>query len=965
MVIPAFIVLWYLSRWSQQVVLGLVIYIFLRYLYVMARKPLCTETTSRTDDRGNNVKVSYTYVYRGITGITFIDRYLHAFLNIGLGDDNSHQYDAEIERILDKKRRSDEYEAKQAAKPKKLGLGMSGAPTASNQPYVPSKVSLKQMAAMVNKSNKAPPAAPKAVPAAFSSAVAFPVPFAPSPPPVAPVVTPKKVTFKREAPEPLTAGELQILANASGVVKGKTSSYPMPVDLEFTPEELDVLSSSDEKSYTSSSDDEFSRPMILDEDWCVPDGYTEAEWDKGRKNGDPRYKNESPFPRPMQQNIPLTWEATQQPGFVWTIVTKCKQSPRVDNPFIDIGMKDVIKLWRADGSDGGSAYPAENRIVTINHNRVLDGSTTPEVLYGSRPFIDPSTKVLLKHIKTIGRNELYEVPMLWSGNAKDGAGVLVPKLNFGRLKPCPDSGVCMIVGFPQNPPFGKQGELVASIGNFVRTPGTDLCKSEYSSDFGMSGAGVYIETAGKFDRDIIGTHEGSGGSLNEFRCWTQELIDESRPKPKNQDLMQQIEALKAQIAAFSLPSPIDPKEVMEMPQRKEKGRGKNKSGGRGQIRAVTKKMRKDPVSGKTGFVRTKFFSTKLNDWVDYGEMEREYANFWDYMEHQADPVYQPEDPIAYKKAMREWMKHEYGDRPNYDEYPQDYTDRTFWIPEEEDLTFIHSVYDEEATNWEKRERVKGRFVVDDEDEPRSDDNDDGYQSEAPKRKVALETPMTEKIFAQMQKLYNISDAQLDNAVSNLLFGAADTVVEAVFEGKHAGVEEHIQTQAFTFQEVKTPSSPKETKGKEKEAPMPVLKPKAVKGQPSKTKIQGDVKPAVVAAVASEAFPTAGAPSRGTEKRRCPHCLIEQINPPAMVPMNSMCPKATEFGRVWIPWNILSSWSKAAQDAYSRLPREEKEILAIWQKDLKAGRKPTGGKLTDDQVWARDFLLFAERSPSRS
>lgn len=682
----------------------LVIYLFGRFLYVRIRRPLGVTEQFVTNDKGDRVRTSYAYVYRGITGWSLLDKYLNPMFGMALGEDLS---DEEFKKLVDQKAKT-LYREKKEELNGKYNRDLNAAVARQIQ-AIEKQRNLKTI--NINKSLGKKKGGNDVV----GSEVGLG----------------KLNTVKLNTPRSKPAPKTSVQAKGKQKVSPRVSPRSSDNEEYYTRSEIEAIMASDHgfSDFTHSEDEagwsdyeeaisahreglrEFMGGASSDDD---DSGLESCKIEKAKGKDAPRIvdTNDEYTLYPLAEMADGTFVIKNR-SVVKDVQTvqfsanmKVKQRPIDGSPFVDFGTtKDVVKLWwKADEGfvEAGTGYFCENKIVTIDHN------AHEFAIYGTR-MIDPTEPVKLKLAIEANAMGFYDVPQAWRSDPTTKR----PPIKFGKFEDCPASGECLIVGFPQTNPFNNPGGLVGSVGKFQRQG--DIAKANYSSDHGMSGSAIYLIKNGIVTNQIIGTHEGAAGGSNEFRVVSRGVIDAVRnpvATKKNTDSDATALLIKSLLAKVADVAPQDDdfnvlleraNSLLTTPFVPEGKKGLDRVKGN-----LNKYKGTSASSYARGPVRLrrKFWSTKYNQYVDYGDVDHGWSRYEDYLYSVADNP----DNVDWHGELRDWMERTYG-TPDYShEYPEMDNDE-FWIDADDDTFTIHAELRDrwEADNhaWDNRARVRG------------------------------------------------------------------------------------------------------------------------------------------------------------------------------------------------------------------------------------------------------------------
>lgn len=966
------------------------IYLVLRYIYVMCMRPLYTQDEYVTYDDGSRKQVSHLYVYRGISGWRWLDEYLNPTLGIGLGEpanpDQVERYIAEevARRVRD---RADADRMRNTLERENLKHYHENLNTARNdiRDEVNTRVNAKlraldeakrELLQMEREEQRSAQAVQSKV--ARVAGVGFKYNTDPGDGTKDAPIIPTSASHAANTPKKAVGG-----ASSISFVKGDT--LPGTIDKKG---KAKVVDAGDAGDVTVAASQPSQPKTPLDQ----------AVTNQLRNTG---ASANIPVPDPVVET------QTQNMKMWFAPPTKKDEAPSASSPFIDMGTSiDLVLLKREDGSFAGTGYFAENRIHTIDHVAVREGE--PQKLIGVRVMHPHLPEELLKFEKSVGFHWCYHVPERWRRE----------KITFGKYAPCPVTTeipqLCMNFGFPENNPFGKPGAITGSVGPYSYVEGEDTAIAQNSSDHGCSGGPVYKVIDGKVSNQIIGTWGGNYSRIgNFFYVFTTVIIEKLRPEPKVsaevEELRKELAAAKARLLEIDqkaqhpdihVESPKLPLVSILKPMVRfdassvaqaisflsiarntqfegpKQDRVKKNKRGRGRAKNLARLATNVASDRKTpaGFNRRKFYSHNLRDWVDYGEADNLWSQWCDYQEQQGYYV----DDADFYDTYKRWLSEVYGSGPPV-EYPA-FEDRPdFYIEEAEDYAIIHDYADRYLSDtdaWDTRERV-GKSTFESALSAAMSEalEQQKHATVATHQSLELLRKQIEKMLVNPPRSSEELRQEAHDAKMSEQVQQCARALEAMEERYQRAIANIQQTAQAAINSVKgTPGSlegPKEhtffsfPQTVSFEAPIPrVAVPQAhapkVKELKDKEKLSASFEAEAKAGkqVAQQAFSQPGTP----QKRRCPYCEFKQIPLAHQIPSDfpagkktwrTLCPNSKEF----FPSNsIWSGWSKEQKELFNRQPAKEKFETMRTLAARGVSPKTNGGPIT-----AQTFLASLDPS----
>jgi len=459
--------------------LGLVAYIAFRYVYVMARGPLQVTDVFVTGDDGQRKLVSHNYVYRGITGWSWLDHWINPAFGLGLGKPPTkeemkeeakkelqtefdrklevlssrleHQAELDIKRAEEQALRAEKHAEEQAKRAEKYAEEQIK--RTEERLEREQRNHLQKMAVDFGRRAKE-----------------------------------AKLNAQREERTALLATQKGLQALARHKMDAGAS------DLDASEEQVAIMRETlaSAKQYNAAFPEKVEKEKEKDD--ILPEG-------------------------PSRDDTHLQYRHLV--GKDQFLIQRVNQFPNKDSPIFEYtGPCAVVYLWKMDGSYAGTGALIENHIQTIDHNVVLELNSGRD-LFATQAFNPTAMRQLKKPVRVVGK--IYQFPVPVGFNLTYQLQMVAPKET---------TGLCMVMGIPDLNPLGKEGGIVCSMGSYYFNEGDDhRTSATYSSDAGMSGSPVCpaVGTGPQrsFGRKVMGLHE-NGGQPNEFYRYTEQDIQALR-----------------------------------------------------------------------------------------------------------------------------------------------------------------------------------------------------------------------------------------------------------------------------------------------------------------------------------------------------------------------------------------------------------------------------------------------------
>jgi hypothetical protein len=448
--------------------LALVVYITFRYLYVMARGPLQTTDVFITDTDGQRKLVSHNYVYRGITGWSWLDHWINPAFGLGLGkpptkEEMKEEAKADLQREFEKKLEILSGKLEHEAE---LNIKRASEQAERQQKYADEQLKRTEERLEREQRNHLQRMA---------------------------------VDFGRRAKEAKQQAQREernaLLATQRG---------------------LQALAHHEMDAGASRLDVSEEQVAILRDTLAQAKTATAAFPDRVEKE---KEKDDTIPESPARDDTHLQYRHLV--GKEQFLIQRVNQFPNRDSPIFEYtGPCAVVYLWKMDGSFAGTGALIENHIQTIDHNVVLELNSGRDI-FATQAFNPTSMRQLKKPVRVVGK--IYQFPVPVGFNLTYQLQMCAPKET---------TGLCMVMGIPDLNPLGKEGGIVCSMGSYYASDDdAHRTSATYSSDAGMSGSPVCpaVGTGPQraFGRKVMGLHE-NGGTPNEFYRYTEDDIQQLR-----------------------------------------------------------------------------------------------------------------------------------------------------------------------------------------------------------------------------------------------------------------------------------------------------------------------------------------------------------------------------------------------------------------------------------------------------